>query len=401
VRILMLSWRYMDHPQAGGAEVVTHECLRRLVAAGHDVTCFTAGYRGAAPEDESDGVRLVRRGRQTTVHAHALRWLWPRRNVFDRVVDQINTIPFFTPWYVDRERRRFLIYQLARGYWFRETRGATRLIAPIGWAAEPMYLRLYRRTDGITISRSTVDDLARLGVARERVRIIPMAVPFPPLPELSPKGSGWRLVVVGRLTPAKHVEEALRAFHVVRAALPDATLDVVGAGDERYRARLARLVADQQIRGVVFHGRTTDDRKLELLRESHIHVFCSHREGWGLTVTEAGAMGTPTVGYDVPGVRDSIDDPRQLVRVGDVEGIAQLLRELHGDRRRYDDVRRMAWQHAHGRSYEDTAAAFASAIEVRPPLGSETSLTDDAPQPSPDVGLADSDPPASRRVPPR
>ena len=29
------------------------------------------------------------------------------------------------------------------------------------------------------------------------------------------------------------------------------------------------------------------------------------REGWGLVVTQANAMGTPAIGYDVPGLRDS------------------------------------------------------------------------------------------------
>jgi glycosyltransferase involved in cell wall biosynthesis len=32
------------------------------------------------------------------------------------------------------------------------------------------------------------------------------------------------------------------------------------------------------------------------------------REGWGLVVSEANAMGTPAVAYDVPGLRDSVID---------------------------------------------------------------------------------------------
>src|SRR3954453_6911062 len=120
VRIAMLSWRYLDNPAAGGAELLTHEVLKRLVAAGHDVTCFTASYPGAAPTGEIDGVRIVRRGRQWTVHVQAWRWLRGRIAGFDRIVDQINTIPFLTPLYVDEQRRRFYICQLAREYWWRE-----------------------------------------------------------------------------------------------------------------------------------------------------------------------------------------------------------------------------------------------------------------------------------------
>ena len=37
----MLSWRYVGHPQGGGAEVMNHEMLKRLAARGHDVTVFS------------------------------------------------------------------------------------------------------------------------------------------------------------------------------------------------------------------------------------------------------------------------------------------------------------------------------------------------------------------------
>jgi len=35
-------------------------------------------------------------------------------------------------------------------------------------------------------------------------------------------------------------------------------------------------------------------------------LVTSVREGWGLVVTEAASVGTPSYGYDVPGLRDSI-----------------------------------------------------------------------------------------------
>ncbi|MDQ4040521.1 MAG: glycosyltransferase, partial [Actinomycetota bacterium] len=145
MRLLMLSWRYVGHPQAGGAEVLTHEVLRRLVERGWKVTCFTAAHPGAEPEDDREGVALVRRGRQWTVHVEAYRWLRHRLDGYDVVIDQTNTIPFFTPLYVPRDKQRLFIHQLAREYWFRETRGAFRLVAPVGYALEPLQLRLYRK----------------------------------------------------------------------------------------------------------------------------------------------------------------------------------------------------------------------------------------------------------------
>jgi glycosyltransferase involved in cell wall biosynthesis len=362
VRVLILNWRYVDHPRAGGAETLTHGILRLLVAHGHEATCFTAMYPGAPSESEIDGVRVVRRGRQWTVHVHAWRWVRRRREEFDRVVDQINTIPFFTPLYLARPQRRFLIYQLAREYWWRETRGFFRFIAPIGYACEPLYLRVYRSTPCLTISQSTSSELEGLGFRPERIVIVPLAIDTEPVATLKPKPPGFRLIVVGRLTPAKFIEEAMRAFAIIQREVPHATLDVVGSGDERYARRLQRLAAREGMRGVAFHGRVSTERRQELFEGAHVHLFASHREGWGLTVSEAGAAGTPSVGYNAPGVRDSIADARLLAPIGDSAGLARRALFLARDSGLYAEAREEAWNRARSLTFEDSADAFARAL---------------------------------------
>ena len=359
----MLSWRYVGHPHGGGAEVMNHEMLRRLAARGHDVTVFSGAWPGCEPEGEIDGVRVLRVGRQWTVHVHAWRWLRRRKGEFDRIVDQINTIPFMTPLYAPRAARRFLIYQLAREFWFRETRGAFKLIAPLGYALEPLYLRVYRRTPGMTISASTVADLEALGFSSGRLALLPMAVPFARLAELEPKSEGFRVVMIGRLTPAKFVEEGIEAFAALRSSLPAAELQIAGSGDEAYAAVLREQVARLGIADAVrFLGRVSEDHKLELLRGSHVHLFTSHREGWGLTVTEAAAMGTPSVGYAVPGVRDSIADERLLAAEIAPSALADRMLVLARDYDLYEDARRRAWRSVGELSYDRTARAFEEAL---------------------------------------
>lgn len=358
----MLSWRSPGHPQSGGAETVTHEVLRRVVQRGHHVTWFSAGWPGAAPVDHIDGIRIVRRGRQWTVHAQAWRWLRSRIGDFDVVVDQINTLPFLTPLYVPRAKRRLYIHQTAREYWWTQTRGVFRLVAPFGYLAEPWYLRLYRTTRTVTVSQATRDELVALGFSAERVTIAPQALTFPRLETLPPAGapgaSGYRVVVVGRLEPAKHAEEGLAAFAVLQRHVPAATLDVVGAGDESYRRRLEEQVALDHLTAVTFHGRVSEERKHELMEAAHVHVFASHREGWGLTVTEAAALGTPSVGYDVPGVRDSIADPVRLAPRGDAEVLGRLLVRFAEDPVAYADARQHAWAATAELSYERTTDAY-------------------------------------------
>jgi glycosyltransferase involved in cell wall biosynthesis len=365
VRLLGLCWRYIDHPSAGGAEIVTHQIFTELVRRGHEVTSFNGAYPGAAPEGELDGVRLIRRGRQWTVHYLAWRWLRRHLDEFDVIIDQINTIPFFTPLYVPGEKRRFFFHQLAREYWWRETHGLFKVAAPVGYLAEPWYLRIYRGTRGVTASESSRRSLEGLGFRRDRVALSPYPVDVEPLDELAPKAArGWSVIMVGRLTHAKFVEDGVRAFAAFQRTVPESSLDIVGAGDPSYRQRLERLVDALGAAKVTFHGRVSEDRKLELLQRAHIHVFASRREGWGLVVSEAAAMGTPSIGYDAPGVRDSIADRRLLVPIGEVAQLTQLLGRMHADSDLYEEVRRSAWGRARSHLREVATAAFIRALHL-------------------------------------
>lgn len=362
MRVLVLSWRYLDHPAAGGAEVLTHQVLRRWAAAGHAVTCFTAAYPGARPTGRYQGVSLVRRGRAWTVHWLAWRWLRRRLDDYDLVIDQINTIPFLTPWYVPAAKRRFHVNQLAREYWWRETRGLFRLFAPLGYLLEPWLIRCYRNTNGVTISESSKRDLVASGIPAGRIRVIPMAITGP-IPNRLPSVPGGPLttVIVGRLTPAKFLEEALDVQDAVQAANPEARLWIAGGGDDRYRRRLQRQARARHL-NVRWLGRVSEARKRQLLRAAHCYLLTSHREGWGLVVSEAAAQGTPSVGYDVPGVRDSISDRKLLAPVGDTAGLAERLLALWQDRSRYQRTRRIAWRRATALSYDATATQYLQAV---------------------------------------
>jgi glycosyltransferase involved in cell wall biosynthesis len=362
MRLLVLSWRYLGHPQAGGAEVLTHEILRRLVDRGYHVTAFTGADRSLPAEQHIDGVRVLRSGRQWTVHIRA--WLWLRRRIacFDRIVDQINTIPFFTPAYVPTAKRRGWIHQLAREYWWTETRGPFRLIAPLGYLAEPLYLRAYRSTEMLSLSESTAADLRGVGVAGDRISLVPAAIEFEPLEEVPPAEPGLRIVMLSRLTPAKHIEEGIAAYALVKRRHPGAELIIAGSGDGRYEERLRRQVSRSGLTGVQFRGRVSDSDKRALLRSAFVHLFTSHREGWGLVVSEAAALGTPSVGYDVPGVRDSIVDPRLLGRCGRPETLADRIGALAAEPGLYDELRRRAWERATSLSYDDTTDRFEAAL---------------------------------------
>jgi glycosyltransferase involved in cell wall biosynthesis len=108
------------------------------------------------------------------------------------------------------------------------------------------------------------------------------------------------VVFIGRLSANKRPGHAIRAFGLVRRQMPDAVMWVIGRGPQE--ARLRRAAGP----GVIFFGHVPEEEKRERLARAHVLVATSVREGWGLVVTEAAASGTVAIGYDVPGLRDSI-----------------------------------------------------------------------------------------------
>src|SRR5207249_5279204 len=118
-----------------GAEFHTHEVAKRLVAAGHTVEWFAASFPGASSREMLDGIEIVRGGQQWTVHVRAFtRYRRRLRGRFDLVIDQINTIPFFTPLWAGIPVF-VMIWQLAREVWWYESRFP---ISPFGFAMEPI-----------------------------------------------------------------------------------------------------------------------------------------------------------------------------------------------------------------------------------------------------------------------
>jgi glycosyltransferase involved in cell wall biosynthesis len=82
---------------------------------------------------------------------------------------------------------------------------------------------------------------------------------------------------------------------------------------------------------VTFAGRVDDDGLVELYRQAWVLSSASSHEGWGMTITEAAACGTPSVVSDVAGHADAVVDGETglLCRGGDAlrAGLDRLLRD--------------------------------------------------------------------------
>jgi len=145
-----------------------------------------------------------------------------------------------------------------------------------------------------------------------------------PLAPLGARSSEPRFLVLGRLVPHKRVDLALARWPEVRART-GGTLVIAGDGPELERLR--PLASE----GVEFTGYLTEEQKATELGAAWVLVHPAHHEGWGTVVMEAAAAGVPTVGFDVEGVRDSVDDGVTGILAADEAGFADAWARLGSD----------------------------------------------------------------------
>ena len=297
MRILIFNWKDLAHPAAGGAEVFTAEVARALVHSGHEVTLFAAAVSDTPAEEVVDGVAIVRRGSRLGVYREARRF-WADRppRSYDVVVDEINTRPFMTPRWIRDTPIVALIHQLAREIWFYEMPLPVSVLGR--YLLEPWWLRAYRNVPALTVSESSAESLRREHGWSD-VQVVPEGLTPHPVPAV-PKERDPTVVFLGRLVQMKRPRDAIDAFKLVACRFSTAQLWIIGEGPMLDRLRHEAPV------GVSFLGRVARDELRERLARAHVLVATSVREGWGLNVSEAAACGTPSIGYAVPGLVDSV-----------------------------------------------------------------------------------------------
>jgi glycosyltransferase involved in cell wall biosynthesis len=343
----------------GGAEVFTREIAKRMVEKGHEVTLFTSQFPNCKKEEVLDGVKIVRAGGRYSVYWNAKKFYrkYFSRERYDVIIDEINTRPFFTPKFVTNgEKVVGLIHQLAREYWFYETPFP---LSYIGYHfLEDRWLRSYVDVPTVTVSESTRQDLLELGF--RKVFVIPEGLNFTPLSEVPEKEEYPVVVYAGRLKRAKRPDHAIRAFKIVKEEIPNAELWVIGDGP--YKKYLERIAVD----GVKFFGELSNEHRRRLLARAWVLVNPSVREGFGLNVLEANALGTPCVAYDVAGLRDSIIDGRTGLFVkenGDVEKLAEAMIKVLEDGALRKTLSENALQHCKSFSWDRTAQEFEKVLK--------------------------------------
>ncbi|MEV1289416.1 glycosyltransferase family 4 protein [Micromonospora sp. NPDC049679] len=382
--VLFLNWRDTGNPEGGGSEVYVERIAGELVARGHQATILCAAYPGASDEEVNDaGVRFLRRGGRHTVYFYAaLMYLagfiglgrLARSGLGrpDLLVDVCNGLPFLCRLY-SRRPVVALVHHVHREQWS-VVLGAVG--ARFGWWVESrLGVRVYRNCRYVTVSAATRDELSILGVEPERVTVVHNGTPEMPTTPTA-KTSHPSLVVLCRLVPHKRVEVALRAVRELVEQFP--TLRLVVAGQGWWEPQLRELAEELGISDRVrFAGFVTDAEKHELLSSAWVALTPSLKEGWGLTIVEAGAVGTPTVAFrEAGGVAEAVVDGRTGWLADDEPDFIKRVRELLADGDQRNAMGQAAQEHAaqftwaaSGERFSNLVAAV-TAVAVPPAIES-------------------------------
>ena len=303
-RVHVLAWRDLDDPDAGGSEVHADEFMRRWAAAGLDITHRTSAAVGQPATAMRNGYRVIRRGSRYSVFPRAVGSEWIRRmGGYDALVEVWNGVPWMSPVWCRKPHITFL-HHVHGPMW---DQLLPRPLAGVGRAMEARFAPpFYRRTLTLTPSDATRDDLLGLGFRAERVVAVNNGVD----PMFHPGGlrSASPLVLcVGRLAPVKRQDELIEAAVIAKERVPD--LHVVIVGDGPLRPALEARVAAHSAGGwITLAGRLSHADLVAQYQRAWLVSSASLAEGWGLTLTEAAACGTPAVATDVSGHRSSVVD---------------------------------------------------------------------------------------------
>lgn len=156
--------------------------------------------------------------------------------------------------------------------------------------------------------------------------------------------AGNRVVYVGRLDPEKNIDTLLTAYSMVPRELSDG-LDLVGGGTAHSRLQACARELGIEDR-VVFHGRVSDERLIELHEQASVFVMASTAELQSIATLEAMACGTPVVLADAMALPHLIEhgENGHLVEPQNAEEFARAIESiLRNDEEADERMRRAAF----------------------------------------------------------
>lgn len=300
MKILWLAQRDPQNQRAGGVGRTINEVCSRLVEKGHEVTLLTGGWKGCKRTEFLCGFKICRIGKNIAPHLALPVFLFKHR--YDIVVNDLgHAIPWISSSILSKNIIAFFHHLHARSL----PGQVNPLTAKIITAIEKCYFILYHRCAFVTESSTARDDLLDLGIKTEKIVMIPPGVDqtiFHP----AKKTDFPSLVYFGGMRKYKRPEESIYILRNLIEKFKGLRLFLIGWGHEY--ENLIRLSNELELQNSIeFEGRLSTAGLSSIVAAAWVNLHTSVTEGWGFSILEAAASGTPTVAYTVPGVVNAIE----------------------------------------------------------------------------------------------
>jgi glycosyltransferase involved in cell wall biosynthesis len=356
MKVLWFSHKDVLNPTAGGAERTTFEIARRWAKQGWDVEVVCSAWMGAPRNTEADGVRIRRYF--SSVGPHLVQPAILRESTpVDFVVDDLaHAVPWGSPIFTDSAGIAFFRHLHRRTLSGQVSKPAAFILEQL----ERLYPKFYKKWPFVTESRASVRDLNSLGIPLDRIYAIPPGVDHE-VYRPGPRSPNPRLVHFAGLRKYKRPDHALYVLRGLRDRGIEADLVVIGSGQSLQRLRL--LTRELGLtKHVSFLGRLVSATQVnDVVAQCWVNVHPSTAEGWGLSIIEASAAGVPTIGYDVPGVNETIVSGVNglIVPDGDVEALTQAATRIC---RELEPWKNSCLQRSQEFSWEETTSKWSNAV---------------------------------------
>src|SRR3989344_2203265 len=352
MNILVLNWRDVKHSWAGGSEIYILELAKRWVSRGHSVTLFCGQDQEKIlkPFEKISGVNVYRKGSRFTVYFWAAYYYFVKfRKQTDTIVDTENGIPFFTPLY-SLKPKACIVFHVHKNQWFYEFKFPYNII---GYLIERvLFPVVYSRTRIVAISKTTMEDLVKIGFKPKRISIIYSGVEkkvarFP----LLKKFSKPTIIYLGRIKKYKRINLLIKIMPQILKHTPKARLVIAGWGTE------APFIIDSVMKGnthrhIDILGPVSEAEKRKLLSKSWLFVNPSIGEGWSIAVIEANLHGTPAVSFRVSGLSESIQNEKTGFLVQNEKELVEKINLILSDNKKREDMSILAKKWAESFSWD-------------------------------------------------
>ncbi|MCF8239908.1 MAG: glycosyltransferase family 4 protein [Melioribacteraceae bacterium] len=363
MNILVINWRCIKNPEMGGAEIHMHEIFKCIAAKGHKVTLIAHNFKGAEQVEIIDGIETIRVGNKFFFNRQFRRFFLNSKKFqnYDLVVDDISKIPLFTPKYIDKPLVGIL-HHIHGNSLYKE------IPAPLAYyiiRTEKKIPKIYSGTPIFTVSPSTRNELIEMGQPEENTDLLYNAIDHELFQNVNVEKSEIPLIsFIGRIKKYKQIETVIDAVALLINRFPEIQFHIGGRGD--HLPKLKEYVKQKGLDGnIKFLGYLTEEQKAEVMGKSWLFITMAIKEGWGITVIEANAMGTPVIGSDVPGLRDSIQNgvTGLLSELGNSKLLADRILNLFENKNQLDMLSKNAKEWSGKFTWENSADHFLDRVK--------------------------------------